>query len=322
MTMRPDSEADALSWMTDRPEPARPAPAAPVRTDSAAPIAPATNGQALLALVLVAATGAACIWGGLWTGDRLADPDSDSPARVEAIYTAAIFLPLLLLSVAGGLAFRSPGLGAGRDPARWSGLGLLIGAGGMLLATLYAWLAGLARPGETAALVMLPYLGGTLLFLLQAASEEVLLRGWLQPVLARRWRAWAAVATSAALFAALHLVGEVRSFVTLLNLLLAGLLFGLLALRTGGLAAPIVAHFAWNWTEAMLLGLTPNPGAHGFGTLWNLELVGAPNWGGGEEGLNASWGVAVVFAALCLAVLRQSGQASSDRNQFRVSTDR
>ena len=91
-----------------------------------------------------------------------------------------------------------------------------------------------------------------------------------------------------------------RSPLTLLNLVLGGILFGLLALRGGGLLAPIAAHATWNWAEQILLGLDPNPGTGSFGALFDFDLVGPAMWGGSDEGLNAS--LALSFALVALIV--------------------
>jgi membrane protease YdiL (CAAX protease family) len=134
-------------------------------------------------------------------------------------------------------------------------------------------------------------------------SEEVYFRGWLQPVLAERWGAVAAVSLSALAFAALHILGGARSPITLVNLFFGGLLFGALAHYRQGLAGAVAAHFAWNWTEQMVLGLDPNPGLGSFGAFYNLELAGSPYWGGSEEGLNASLAMTITLAALLVPVL-------------------
>ena len=55
---------------------------------------------------------------------------------------------------------------------------------------------------------------------------------------------WTAVA-----FAALHFVNGSFNPMSLLTMTLAGLFFGLLAEKSGGLALPIGAHFGWNWAE-------------------------------------------------------------------------
>jgi uncharacterized protein len=144
-------------------------------------------------------------------------------------------------------------------------------------------------------------LGGTAVIALQATSEEVFFRGWLQPVLTRAW-GFLGILVTAAAFAALHLIAAAGAAVSVLNLFLGGLLFGLLADRYGGIASAIGAHFTWNWAEQLLLGLDPNPGLGSFGAVANLDLVGSRWWGGSAEGLNAS--VAMTFAlAILLAPL-------------------
>jgi hypothetical protein len=81
------------------------------------------------------------------------------------------------------------------------------------------------------------------------------------------------------------------------NLFLGGVLFGLLALRSNGLTAPVAAHFVYNVVEQSLFGLSPNPGAGVFGTVVDLDLRGQSLWGGSAEGLNASAALCVGLAA-------------------------
>jgi hypothetical protein len=66
--------------------------------------------------------------------------------------------------------------------------------------------------------------------------------------------------------------------------------------------APAGAHAAWNWAESCGLGLAPNPGVGAFGAIADLDLEGAPLWGGGQDGLNGSLPVSLVLLA-CLALL-------------------
>jgi membrane protease YdiL (CAAX protease family) len=119
----------------------------------------------------------------------------------------------------------------------------------------------------------------------------------------RSWGPATGVIVASLAFAALHLAGGARSPLTLLNLFFGGLLFGLLALRTGGIAAPAGAHALWNWAEQILLGLDPNPGTGSFGALFDLDLVGTAAWGGSEEGLNASLALTFVLVALIVPLL-------------------
>ena len=87
---------------------------------------------------------------------------------------------------------------------------------------------------------------------------------------------------------------------SVLNLFLGGLLFGVLAARFNGIAAAFAAHFSWNWAEQLVLGLDPNPGSGSFGSILNFDLVGSAWWGGSKEGLNAS--IAMTFALAIILV--------------------
>lgn len=193
----------------------------------------------------------------------------------------------------------------GRAPLKAGGLGLALGLAGLLVATGYAALAGslhwtviYAHPSVVLIVV------GTCLTLFQCAAEEIYFRGWIQPVAAASWGPWAGLVVTSLLFAALHVFAGVRAPLSMLNIFLAGMVFGLLAIRTGGLAAPVLAHFAWDWAESILLGLYPNPGVDVWNSMWNMDLIGPPLWGGSAEGLNGSLGVTFVLLALCVPLAR------------------
>ena len=147
--------------------------------------------------------------------------------------------------------------------------------------------------------------------MVQAGAEEAFFRGWLQPVLAARWGPWVGLLTASLVFAAAHAAAAALSAhalgpVAWINDTLAGLAFGLLALRTGGLAAPVAAHWAWNWTEASVVGATPNPGVDPLGSLFDLDLVGAGWLTGGPDEMNGSLCASVALLGLiaCAAAWR------------------
>lgn len=219
----------------------------------------------------------------------------------EAVFTLLLSGALFAVAVLGLWLQPGPHALTGRQPAAMLGSGAVLGLSGLGLSTVLCALAltvgHRAGTGGIAAL-----LGGSLLILFQASVEEVYFRGWLQPMLVRAWGNAAGIVATALAFAALHLMGGERSLVTLLNLLLGGLLFGLLALRSGGIVLPAAAHFAWNWAEAIGLGLAPNPGVGSFGAIVDLDLTGSANWGGSAEGLNASLAMSFVLVALLLPV--------------------
>jgi hypothetical protein len=235
------------------------------------------------------------------------DP-SQYPAR-ETITTIMVFGALLLFALAGGAAWKANALAPGRKPARMAAIGAALGVGGVCAAATYAWVAGALGAGTPAPFKPGLLIWGTLVILFATAVEEIYFRGWLQPVLSAQYGTAAGVLLSALAFAALHLVGSARSPLSLANLFLGGLLFGLLAARGGGIAGAVAAHLAWNWTEQIVLGLDPNPGVGSFGALFAFDLSGPALWGGSDEGMNASIAMTMALTAMLvpLVVLARSG---------------
>jgi membrane protease YdiL (CAAX protease family) len=249
------------------------------------------------------------------------DQQSNYPA-IETLYGLVIFGSLLVFALVGGRVSKVDPLRIGRKPAAIMPLGALIGVIGVIASASYAWLAGTLTygPGSSRDAGLLLWGSGVILF--GAAVEEIYFRGWLQPILMRRYGAPIAVLLSALAFATLHIMGGARSPTTLINLFLGGLLFGILAARGGGLAGAIAAHFTWNWSEQILLGLDPNPGVGSFGAWLDLDLAGAALWGGSEEGLNASLAMTMTLLALLvpLIILFRSAPAAKGEARAKPSS--
>lgn len=218
-------------------------------------------------------------------------------AAIEALFTLVVYGTLLGVAALGITVNAGWERILGERPLAMAPAGLAIGLAGLAAAAAYAAIAGQLRPGAGGAVSLLL---GTLVVALQSAAEEAYFRGWLQPLAARAWGPITGVTSIAIVFAGLHIAGGERAPITLLNLLLGGILFGVMALRSGGLALPIAAHFAWNWAEMLGLGLTPNPGLGSFGALVDLDVVGPAIWGGSSEGLNASIGMSFALLALLI----------------------
>lgn len=245
----------------------------------------------------------------------LLGPEPGLPAA-ETLFTLVIYGTLAAVAlIAGALAGLTPA-SPGRSPLLRALIGFLVGMSGIAAAACYAWLAEAVRipAGAPPTLMLLAW--GSLAVLFAAAAEELFFRGWLQPVLVRRFGLPVAVVLTAAAFAGLHLMGGARSPISLVNLFLGGILFGLLAARGGGLAGPVAAHFGWNWTERILLGLDANPGVGSWGAIRDLDLVGPAIWGGSEEGLNASLAMSVALFAMLvpLALLMRARRRGPESN--------
>jgi len=220
-------------------------------------------------------------------------------AGLEAGFTLLLAAALAGIALVALRRMGASGDLAGLRPAGAAALGGGVGLACLLAAIVDAGLAGVAHPVPGTSASPLILMGAVAVGGL-AAAEELFFRGWLQPGLARDWGRTPALLVAAAAFASLHLLGGGRAPLSLLNLLLGGLLFGLLRDRMGGLAAPVAAHVAYNLAEQLALGLDPNPGLGSYGSLWNLDLAGQPLWGGSAEGLNGSLGLTLALLAAIL----------------------
>lgn len=199
-------------------------------------------------------------------------------------------------------------LGFQRSGALWRyGRGLLIGMGCLFLVTGVLAMLGMVRwerpfsgfsPSVLTAVFWL-FLG----FVVQGGAEEVLVRGFLLPILARRYSILASIIVSSLLFAILHLFNPNLSWIGMLNLFLAGVFFAVYALKEGSLWGACGVHTTWNWTMGHILGFHVSGGTFGGSNSILFDFAeNGPDWitGGsfGPEG-----GVVVTAVLLVLTAL-------------------
>jgi len=227
-------------------------------------------------------------------------PGSETVQR-SALY-GAVMAPFCAVAGAMLLLERRPARSDGVGASAGLGLGALFGTLGFGTAVgLTSLLGALSFGAPAPSIQALDFAVGILLMVFQVWGEEFFFRGWLQPALdSRLGRAWGLGLASAA-FGAAHAIGRHVGVLALANDTLAGVAFGLLARRSGGLWAPFAAHFAWNMLEQCVAGLTPNPGIDPLGSFFNLELAG-PDWiAGGVDELNGSLACTLALAMMILA---------------------
>jgi membrane protease YdiL (CAAX protease family) len=146
----------------------------------------------------------------------------------------------------------------GLAPEGWQPRGLMLAVGGGLLLSLVAGgvltilgMAGFASlPGGS----VISFAGNALIVAgLATLAEGLAFRGYLFGLVDRRWGAWVAVAVSTVLFALVHTWSGAPSPVNIFAALALGFALGAIRARTGGLAAPWLAHAAFSWTQLGLL---------------------------------------------------------------------
>jgi membrane protease YdiL (CAAX protease family) len=274
--------------------------------------------HAVLALILTIAIAWAALSFVPDLADRLAYVGPQAARVAEDRTVLLTFGAVIVGAIILAAILRQP-ITAGRRAPWLIAAALPAGALGVTAAIGLSALAGAAelvpnhRPAAAATLLL-----GALVVIWAAFAEELLFRGVLQPVLARAWGVPAALAIAALAFAVPHYLGGWRDPVSLVNIVLAGLWFGVLALRTGGLLAPTLAHFGWNGAESLILGASPNPGLGAHGSIADIDLVGRAFLGGSGEGLNASLTGTLVLAGLALACGWQRTRAASAKRGLRA----
>lgn len=262
----------------------------------------------------------------------LAALGNDFPSWVggDLVPVLVIFVPLALCGWAGARWLGAGGIATGPRPLLYLIIGLIVGSAGFAAAFAMTAAFGVMQIGiKPWPMTAISLAAGTLSFLVQTSAEELFFRGWVQGTISRLWGAWPAILISSILFALAHSVLMPITPLALANVFLAGVFFGSLYHFTGGIAAPIAAHFAWNWTEAMLLGLSPNGDSQTafadigqwqsiYGSVYDYDLKGAAMMGGSVEGMNASVAVAIILMVL-IALLVLSRRLRTSGGQKAVA---
>lgn len=146
--------------------------------------------------------------------------------------------------------------------------------------------------------------------------EELLMRAIVFRLAMRAFGVWPALAASAALFGALHLMNDNATlFAAACIAVEAGLSLAGLYLATGSLWAPIGFHVAWNFVQAYVFGARVSGLDMGEGVWTSAVNARSPVWlSGGAFGPEASapalvFGATVAIAALFVA--RRRGRLRS-----------
>ena len=125
-------------------------------------------------------------------------------------------------------------------------------------------------------------------WLLQGGTEEVATRGWLLTRIAARTNLPLAIAISSSLFGILHLGNSGVTFLSVLNIVLDGVLAGLLLVYTDSIWLVVAQHGTWNYVQGNLLGFQVS-GTGADASIFSFTMGSGPDWlTGGEFGAEGS----------------------------------
>lgn len=137
-------------------------------------------------------------------------------------------------------------------------------------------------------------------WLLQGGTEEVATRGWLLTRIAARTNLPLAIAISSSLFGILHMGNAGVTFLSVLNIILDGVLAGLLFIYTDSIWLVVAQHGTWNYVQGNLLGFQVS-GTGADASIFSFTMGDGPDWlTGGEFGAEGS---IITTLVLLLSVL-------------------
>lgn len=207
------------------------------------------------------------VFGGIAVALGITDFTGDTTGRLVLVTIQAAVLAAALAWL-GGRGRLTTVVAPGRR-ARGGDLllGLGVGVGGFVvlvlaLGGLFQWLGDVDPPEQQA--LQDAAVGGvdallaiTLAVLIAPVLEELIFRGALHGALRARIGFWPAALLSSGVFALIHIEIVTSSPVFLVQLFLLGVVFAWLYERTGNLAAPVVAHLAFNAVSMGIALLAP-----------------------------------------------------------------
>lgn len=146
---------------------------------------------------------------------------------------------------------------------------------------------------------------------IQGGTEELLTRGWLLPILAKRINLPVAVGISSSLFGVLHLGNNHVTFLSVLSLILSGILMALYMLKTDNIWGVAALHGAWNFAQGNFFGITVSGQSVGAALFHFSEREGTPEWiSGGAFGTEGSLLASVVLLIGILYLLSELSKES------------
>jgi uncharacterized protein len=202
-------------------------------------------------------------------------------------------------------------------------IGSLIGAATLLTAALLIIITGgfrfsLNLTSESFNAIALTLISSFFIFLIGAAAEEVLFRGYPLQTVMRSWPVWIALLPTSLLFAFVHLSNPNIGLFAFINIALAGVWLTVAYWKTRSLWLPFGLHWSWNWVMGAALGspvsgitqITPQP-------ILRISEQGADWFTGGAFGIEggAACTIAMILSSLFLWRTRIVG-ATEEMKKF------
>ncbi|EJS68043.1 CPBP family intramembrane glutamic endopeptidase [Bacillus cereus] len=147
--------------------------------------------------------------------------------------------------------------------------------------------------------------GSLVAFLIQGATEEIVVRGWLFPILSVRSRIWIGIVVTSFLFGFLHLLNPGITILSISNIILVGVFAAFYVLKDSSLWGICAWHSIWNWAQYNVYGF----GVSGM-TIYSTPLFkpvtnGSEILHGGSFGIEGSIITTILLSIASIVLWRQ-----------------
>jgi len=150
-------------------------------------------------------------------------------------------------------------------------------------------------------------------FLLISIFEEFLFRSYPLFAFSERYPFWFAIVVNGFLFALAHFANPGLTVLGVINITLAGILFSLYTLQKRHISWAIGIHFAWNFTQAVILGY--NVSGNEMSGMVRAIPQGAVYISGGEFGIEGSMYCTILLIISIGWLLYRNGFGTMDNQE-------
>ncbi|KEK23487.1 CPBP family intramembrane glutamic endopeptidase [Bacillus gaemokensis] len=153
--------------------------------------------------------------------------------------------------------------------------------------------------------VILGILSSLVAFLVQGATEEIVVRGWLFPVISVRSRIWVGVVVTSFLFGFLHLLNPGITILSISNIILVGVFAAFYVLKENSLWGICAWHSIWNWAQYNVYGFAVSGLTIHSTPIFKSVTNGQEALHGGAFGIEGSVITTIMLAVASIVLWRQ-----------------
>lgn len=147
--------------------------------------------------------------------------------------------------------------------------------------------------------------GSLIAFLIQGATEEIIVRGWLFPVISVRSRIWVGIIVTSFLFGFLHLLNPGITILSISNIILVGVFAAFYALKDSSLWGICAWHSLWNWAQFNIYGFAVSGMVMYSTPLFKPVTNGSEVLHGGSFGIEGSIITTIMLSIASIVLWRQ-----------------